>query len=239
MTAEGRTQSIQRKARLAGFLYLAFFVTFILADNGVHSTPTSLGDAAALADNMMASEWLFRAGFVTFLLSAAFFLLAAWALYALLRPVNEDLALLFLLLNLAGVTVKCVSILAEFAAMVLLSGADHLAILQPDQLRALAILFLDLYRDGFMIAQLFFGTWLLPLGYLVFKSGFLPKILGILLIIDCFAVLTWFFQFFLFPGYETISYVVLVESFVAEGALCLWLVIKGAKQPRPALVEAA
>jgi hypothetical protein len=238
MTAEGRTQSIQKDARLAGLLYLAFFVTFILADNGVHSTPVSFQDAAVLADTMMTSERLFRTGFVTFLLSAAFFLLAAWALYALLRPVNGDLALLFLLLNLAGVAVKCISLLAEFAAMLLLSGADYLATLQPDQLQALAILFLDLYRDGFMIAQLFFGTWLLPLGYLVFKSGFLPKILGILLIIDCFAVLIWFFQFFLFPNYETISYIGLAESFVAEGSLCLWLLIKGAKHPRPALAEA-
>jgi hypothetical protein len=87
-----------------------------------------------------------------------------------------------------------------------------------------------------MIAQIFFGAWLLPLGYLVYKSGFLPRILGILLIIDFFAILIWFFQFFLFPGYEVISTLCLAESFIAEASLCLWLVIKGVKDQKQVLV---
>ncbi len=158
-----------------------------------------------------------------------FFLLSAWALYVLLKPVNKDLALLFVLLNLGGVVIHCTSQVSEFAAMLLLSGADYLQVFQADQLQALAMLFLSLYKNGFMIAQIFLGLWLLPLGYLVFKSGFLPRILGILLIIDCFAMLTWFFQFFFFPGYEAISSLCLAEGFIAEGSLCLWLLIKGAK----------
>jgi len=89
----------------------------------------------------------------------------------------------------------------------------------------------NLYENGFSIAQLFFGTWLLPLGYLVYKSGFLPKLLGILLIIDCFAILIWFFQFFLLPGYEVISYPCLAVSVIAEFSLCGWLLVKGAKNP--------
>jgi len=224
---------------MAGFLYLAYFATFILADNGVHYTAVGPVDGAAIAHNIMASEWLFRIGFVSFLLAAVFFLLSAWALYVLLRPVNRDLALLFVLLNLGGVAIKCISLLSEFAALLLLSGADYLKVLQADQLQALAMLFLNLYKNGFMIAQVFFGAWLLPLGYLVFKSGFLPRILGILLIIDCFAILIWFLQFFLFPGYEVISTLCLAESFIAEGSLCLWLLIKGVKDQKPALAEAS
>jgi len=192
-----------------------------------------------MAKVQIASEGLFRIGFVSFVLAAMFFLSSAWALYVLLKPVNKDLALLFVILNLAGVAIKCASLLCEFAVLVLLSGSDYLKVFQADQLQALATLFLNLYQNGFMIAQIFFGVWLLPLGYLVFKSGFLPKILGVLLIVDCFAILIWFFQFFLFPGYEAISNLCLAESFIAEAALCLWLVIKGAKDQKPALIKAS
>jgi len=187
----------------------------------------------------MASEWLFRIGFVSFLLTAVFILLSAWALYVLLKPVNRDLALLFVLLNLGGVAIQCISQLCEFAALLVLSGADYLQVFQADQLQALAMLFLNLYQNGFMIAQLLLNLWLFPLGYTVFKSGFLPRVLGILLIIDGFAMLIWFFQFFFFPGYEVISTLALAESFIAEGSLCLWLLIKGVKDQKPASIEAS
>src|SRR3990170_8805951 len=117
------------------------------------------------------------------LLWAVFFLLAAWALYVLLKPVNKNLALLFLLLNLSGVAVECINTLNLFAALQVLSGANYLNVFQTGQLQAMAMTFLNSYTNGFMIAQIFFGTWLLPLGYLVYKSRFLPKqLLGILLI---------------------------------------------------------
>jgi hypothetical protein len=226
MTAKEKMNP-KKIARLAGFLYLAHFVTFFLADNGVHSTAVGSVDFVATAQNIMTSERLFRIGFVNYLLTAVFFLLAAWALYMLLKPVNNDLALLFVLLNLGGVAIWCSILLSEFAALLLLSSADSLKVFQADQLQALAILFLNLYQHGFMIANLFLNLWLFPLGYLVYKSGYLPRILGILLIIDGFAMLIWFFQFFFFPGYEVISSISLAVSFIAEGSLCLWLLIKG------------
>jgi hypothetical protein len=111
--------------------------------------------------------------------------------------------------------------LGEFAALLLMSGADYLQVFQTDQLQALAMLFLNLYQIGFMISQIIMNLWLFPLGYLVFKSGFLPRILGILLIIDGFGMLIWLFQFFFFPGYKTISYQFLAVSFIAEVSLCL------------------
>jgi len=237
LTTQERINTHRKTARMAGFLYLAYFATFFFADNGVHSTTVGSVDVEATAHNIMASEWLFRIGFVSFLLTAVFFLLSAWALYVLLKPVNKDLALLFVLLNLGGVAIWCISLLSEFAALLLLSGADYLKVFQADQLQALAMLFLNLYQNGFMIAQIFLNLWLFPLGYLVFKSGFLPRILGILLIIDGFAMLIWFFQFFFFPGYEVISTLGLAVGFIAEGSLCLWLLIKGVKDQKPALIE--
>ena len=89
--------------------------------------------------------------------------------------------------------------------------------------------FLNSYTNGFMISQIFFSTWLLPLGYLVYKSRFLPRFLGILLILDFFAILGWFLQFFLLPDYKILSYPGLAISFVAEFSISLWLLIKAVK----------
>ena len=231
--------SRKKTARMAGFLYLMFLVTLVFAEDAVRSKLIVFGDGAATANNIMASEGLFRIGFMSDLLSAVFFLLSAWALYVLLKPVDKNLALLFVLLILGGVAIQSINMLNQFAALLLLSGADYLKVFQADQLQALAMLFLNLYKNGFIIAQVFYGAWLFPLGYLVFKSGFLPRILGILLMIDCFGVLIWFFQFFLFPGYEVITYPGLMVSLIAEFSLALWLLIMGAKDPKPASIEAS
>jgi hypothetical protein len=217
--------SHKKIARIAGFLYLMFIIASFVTDRFGCFTP---GDPPAIVKKIMANEWLFRIGFISNLLSAVLFLLAAWALYVLLKPVNNTLALLFLLLNLGGVAIQCMSALSQFAALLLLSGAEYLNVFQAEQLQAQAMFFIHVYNNGFLSAQIFFGLWLLPLGYLVFKSGFLPKFLGILLMIDCFAILIWFFQFFLFPDYETISIPCVLESLIAaEVGLCLWLIIKG------------
>ena len=158
--------TIKKATRIAGLLYLAHFVAFFLADNGVNYTAVGPIDAAAIAHKIMASEWLFRIGFVSFILAALFFLLVAWALYVLLKPVNKDIALLFVLLNLGGVVIQCASLFSEFGAHLLLSGVDDLKVFPADQLQALAMLLLFLYKNGFMIAQIFLGLWVLPLGYL-------------------------------------------------------------------------
>jgi hypothetical protein len=195
------------------------------------------GDAVVTAQNITANELLFRISFITELASALFFVLAAWALYVLFKPVNKDLALLFLLLNLCGVAIECVSMLDLSTALSLLSGGDYLTVFPADQLQAQALLYIDRYSNGFMIAQIFFGTWLLPLGYLVYRSGFLPRLLGILLIIDFFSVLIWFLQSFLLPEADVLSYPGLVVSFIAEVSLTLWLLVKGVKDNRPGSTE--
>ncbi len=184
------------------------------------------------ASNIVASPELFRVGFVTELVSAVFFLLAAWALYLLLKPVNKNLALLFLLLNLGGVAVECINALNLFAAVQFLSGANYLNVFQTGQLQAMAMASLNLYTNGFLIAQIFFSAWLLPLGYLVYKSGFLPKFLGILLILDFFGNMSWFLQGFLLPDYPTLAYPGNVISFIAEIALMLWLLIMAVKEQK-------
>jgi len=228
MTNRIADQSPLKAARMAGFLYLIFMVTFA-SSTFVQSGPIVHGDAAATARNILAHVWLFRIGVISELFSAVFFLLAAWALYVLLKPVNKALALLFVLFLLGGVAIECVNSLNHFASQLLLSDADYLKVFRPDQLQALSMFFLNLGYKGGTVAGLFYGIWLFPLGYLVYKSGFLPKILGILLIMDGFCLLACFFQVFLFPGYERMMYPLYPVMFIAEFGLTLWLLIKGVK----------
>lgn len=218
-----------KTARIAGFLYFIYIAATIFA-NTSRTQLIVFGDAAATASNILASEGLFRMGFISDVLAGVLFLLTAWALYVLLKPVNKNIALLFLLLNLGGVAIQCINMLNLFSAILLLNGEAYLNVLPIEQLQALAMFFLNLHKNGFMIAQFFFAAWLLPLGYLVFKSGYFPKALGIIVMIECFGWLMYPFQFFLFPGYEVISYLSFAIGFIGEFGLTLWLLIMGAKE---------
>lgn len=235
----------KKTASMAGILYLIYIVFSIVANGLGRSKLIVLGDAATTAGNILASPWQFRIGFVVDLLAAVLFLLTAWALYVLLKPVNRNLALLFLLLNLGGVAVSCFSDLFLIASQLILSGPDYLKVFQADQLQALAMASLYLYKYGFAgIAQLFFGAWLLPLGYLVFKSGFLPRIMGVILMVHCVVWLMGALQFFLFPdlvetAFAGITYVSFPLGFISEFGLTLCLLLVGIRKQKHALVEAA
>lgn len=220
---------IQKTARIAGALYLLYIIVHVSADVIGRANIIIYGDAATTAQNLMASSWQFQVGFVLDLFAAVLFLFAAWALYSLLKPVNENLSLLFLLLNLGGVVIQAASDLFLPVSQSLLSGADYTQAFQPEQLQALAMSMLYLYKNGFMIAQIFYGAWLFPLGYTVFKSGILPRILGIILMIHCCTWLLTVLQYFLFPSLMMITYISYPLGFIAEFGLSVWLLIKGVK----------
>jgi hypothetical protein len=225
--------SLNKNARMAGFLYLMYMVIEIPADALGRSPLIVMGDAPATASNIVAHEWQFRVGIVGDLLAGVLFFLAAWALYALLKPVNKNLALLFLLLNLGGVAVRFAIDLNYVAALLLFSGTEPLNVFQADQLQALAMAFLHLQKNGYWASQIFFGVWLFPLGYLVFKSGFLPKFLGVILMVHCFTWTTTSLLYFLsVPVYTAITYISFPLGFIAEFGLTLWLLIKGAKDQK-------
>ena len=224
-------QSPRKTARMAGLFYLIFILTTVLATY-IRGRFIVSGDAAATANNIMGSELFFRIGFVTELVSAVFFVLAAWALYVLLKPVNRNLSLLFLLLNLGGVAVECLNALNLFAALQFLSGANYLNVFQTGQLQALAMSSLNSYTNGFLIAQIFFSAWLIPLGYLVYKSRSLPKFLGLLLILDFFGNMSWFLQGFLLPDYKILAYPGNAISLIAEISLTAWLLVMAVKEQK-------
>lgn len=225
-----------KAARVAGVFYFLYFIVHIASDVWRDSFVVP-GDAAATAGKIAAREGLFTATAVGDLVAAALFFLAAWALYVLLRPVNKNLALLLMLFNLAGVAIQCSSDVLLFARQSLAGGAGYLNVFQAAQLQALSMFCLEMREKGFMVAQIFFAAWLFPLGYLVFKSGFLPRILGIVLMVHGFAWLSTFFQSFLFPGFTAITYVSWPLGFVAEVGLTLWLLIMGAKDQKRAVAE--
>jgi hypothetical protein len=224
-------QTPRRTAGMAGLFYFIFILTTVLATY-IRGRFIVSDDAVATANNIVSSQGLFRVGFITELVSAVFFVLAAWALYVLLKPVNRNLALLFLLLNLGGVAVECLNTLNLFAALQFLSSATYLTAFQTSQLQALAMSSLNLYTNGFLIAQIFFSAWLLPLGYLVYKSRFLPKFLGLLLILDFFGNISWFLQGLLFPDYTTLAYPGNAISFIAEISLTVWLLVMAVKEQK-------
>jgi hypothetical protein len=215
--------SINKIARTAGLLYLLYMVTSVVANLFGKFV---FVEAPVTIEHILTHATQFRIGFVINLFSVVLFLLAAWALYVLLKPVNKDLALLFLLFNVAGFAVWCFSSLCLFASLVILNGPEVIKAFQPDQLHALAVFFFGLYKTGVYITQVPYGVWLFPLGYLVLKSGFLPKILGMLLFADGICQFVYVCQRLILPDLAVIAYPCLVISFIAEVSLALWLSIK-------------
>lgn len=145
---------------------------------------------------------------------------------------NRDVALLFLALNAVGVAVQCASMLPLVSAMLMGGPAGGLPSFEGTQAESLVLLSVSVYKLGFVAAQLFFGTWLFPLGYLVFRSGLLPRVLGILLILDGIAEVVWFLQAFLLTDYPAIRVPGTYVSLVAEVGLALWLLVRGIRVPR-------
>ena len=198
---EMTTKEVKKTARIAGLLYLILIVSGIFSYMFVTSRLIVPGDTATTINNITASESLYVSGIFSWLVSETVFILLVYFLYKLLKPVNENHAFLMVMFVLVAVPIAFINELNKFAALLLLSGADYLKVFAADQLHAQVMLFLDLHEHGINIAAIFWGLWLLPLGYLVFKSGFLPRILGILLIVGCFGYLIDFVTFFFFPDF--------------------------------------
>lgn len=223
MASEAKRHSINTTARVAGFLYLLLFPLGIF---GI-LYPANLvvpGDPATTASNLMASETLYRLSIVTALLIQIVSIFVVLMLYQLLKPVNRNMALLMVLFILLGAPIAMLSELNRFAVLVLLSSADYRTVFIADQLHALVAFFLDVHDHGVRIASIFWGLWLFPMGYLIFKSGFLPRILGILLILGCCGYVVDFFAALLFPK---VGMTVTQFTSVGELVLPLWLLIKG------------
>jgi hypothetical protein len=228
--------SIKKTARIAGMLYLVNGLTGFFGIVYVPSRLVVSGNAAATAQNILASERLFRLGIASELICAVEFIFLLLVLYRLLGGVDRTHASLMLILGLAFVPLMCLNVLNEIAALTLLRGGDFLSALGQPQREAMAMLFLDMHRYGYVIGWIF-GPWLFFFGLLVFKSGFLPRVLGALLIAACFGYLADSLTPLLLPDYAIlVGRIASIPLTLGEPAIILWLLIRGAKdQPLQAL----
>ncbi len=215
-------------ARLAGILAILLVVLGPFSLIYVPSTLIVPGDATATADNIRASESLFRTAIIIDLVIFFDEIVLTVLLYVLLRPVSRTLSLVAAFARLSLAIIQGINQLPSLIVLLLLSGAGYFAAFEPSQLDALVLLFLNARESGVYIWQSVFVLHLVVLGYLVFKSGYFPRILGVLLILGGLGYLIDSFGNILFPNYEPIfGVVVVVTSIIGELPFFLWLLIKG------------
>ncbi len=223
MKNNGEKINPNKTARIAGVLYLLLAP---LGFFGYEYIPSLIvpGDATTTANNIMSHEMLFRLSILCALITPIVTVLVALFLYKLFKPVNKNQAVLMVIFALAAAPIAMLNELNHFAVLLLLNGTEYLKVFSVDQLYSQVMFFLDLSHYGASITAIFWGLWLLPMGYLVFKSGFLPKILGVLLIIAGFGYVIDSIALFLLPDLN-IDFTQF--TFIGELLFLLWLLFKG------------
>jgi len=221
--------SINKTARFAGLLYLILVISGIINLLYIPSQLINSKDASITLESIKNSETLFRYGIVSGVITFLTLIILPLVLYKLLNKVNKNHATLMVIFALISVPISFVNILNKFSILTLISKKAYLQAMSNIELQTQVMLHLDYYNNGNQIAQIFWGLWLLPFGYLVYKSGFLPKILGIFLMLGCFGYLIEFFAQFLIPTYNNsiVQTIVGIPSPIGEIGICLWLLIMG------------
>lgn len=220
-----------RTSRIAGLIYLGVVLTGIFSLMYVPSKLINYDSSALTFQNIKSSVTLFRLGIASGLLCYILFLFLPVVLYKLMKPVNENMAKIMVLLAIISVPMYFINVQNEFTALSIINNTSFFKGFSIEQIQTLFLFYINQYDDGMRLIHIFSGLWLFPFGYLVFKSGFLPKILGILLMIGCFGYIFNFTGRTLIPNYSELgisSYISLPAS-LGEIGTCLWLLIIGAK----------
>jgi hypothetical protein len=221
--------STKKTARIAGVLYLILAIT---GAYGIIFIPSKIivpGDAAATASKLLANEFLFRTGIINDLISNIIFVFLVLVLYRLLKEVNLNNAKLMVALVLVQIPVVFISEAFNITSLMLFKG-EILKTFELSQRQDLAMLFLDLNSYGSITLEIFWGLWLLPFGLLVYKSGFIPRVFGYLLIIGGAAYIIESLTQILLPGYSaSVSQFAFVFYSIGELSIIFWLLLKGAK----------
>ena len=226
-------------ARVAGLLYLILAACGGWAELAVRSAIRVPGDAAATAANVVAHASQMRLALAADLVNITCFLLVALVMYAILKPVDGRIALAMVVFNAVAVAILGVNLLNHLGALLVATEPGYAVGLDAERSAALVTLLLDMHRHGYHVAQIFFALWLLPLGYLVYRSGFFPRVLGVLLMIGCGGYLAGLVVTYLAPGFESIF---ALPAGLAEVLFLLWMLVRGARSapaaPREALAPA-
>jgi len=224
--------SPQVYARVGGVLYLTIIVIGFCSEFFVRDKLVVSGDVTATANNIAASESLWRISIASELILLVCGVGLTLIFYVLLRPVNKNLALLAVFFNIVEFPIEAVSKLCLFAALFLSGNAEYLKAFEPHQLYALVKLSLKLHDYGFGIDLVFFGFACLVYGYLLFRSRYFPRTLGVLMAIAGLSYLTNSFTLILAPQYAGVIFPILVLALIGESSLCLWLMVKGVNVQR-------
>jgi hypothetical protein len=233
MTTRNLETSPQVYARIGGILYLLIIVFGAIGEIFIRGRLIVSGDAISTANNIMASQSLWRIGIAGDLIMHVFDVPLMLVFYVLLKPVNKNLAMLAVLFNLVQTAVLVANKLNLLVPLFLLGNADYLKAFEPNQLYALAYVFVKLNDYGFGVGLIFFGFTCLVLGYLIFRSGYFPRILGILMQIAGLSYLTNSFTLLLAPAFASIIVpAILLPALIGELSLCLWLLLKGVNLQR-------
>ena len=228
------TTSPKRLARIAGVLYLLNAITAGFAFGYVLTKVFVAGNAASTAANVMANSELVRLGVVANLFQATEWAFLAMALYLLLKHVHPGAASAMVVLVAIGAAITCLNEVFQVESVRVATGASYAAALGANQSSALVLLLLEIHHYGFLIAQIFFGLWLMPLGYLAYKSAMFPRALGVALIVGGVCYLVGLLAVFLVPeAGEKINTIVTIPSAIAELSMALYLLVVGVKTPRP------
>lgn len=222
-------------ARIAGYGYLIIFITGIFANFFVLENLIVPGKAAATVNNILNEIILFRLGILNFIIMVIFDVLLAWCLYLILIPVNKNISLLSGWLRLVNSTIFAIALFNLFDVLHIVSSSDYQNILMADQLQAQVMLSFNAFNNTWLVGLVFFGMHLFVLGYLIFKSGYIPKFVGILLIVASLGYLIDSFANFLLSNYsdykDIFITIVIIPGIIGELSLTFWLIFKGANIP--------
>jgi hypothetical protein len=222
---------LKKAARIAGAIYLSMVVTGPFSLIYVPNKLIARGNAAATADNILVHETMFRLAILADLIGAVIFIGLAIALYKLLSGVSKTWAGLMVGFVLVSAAVGFINTLNNIAALTLFRGADFLAVFDKPQRDALGYLFVRLHSQGILINEIFWGLWLFPFGLLVFRSGFLPRLIGAWLMINCFGYVALSVTALFFPDYYDTAFKWAQPVLFGELTIMLWLLIRGARVP--------
>jgi Domain of unknown function (DUF4386) len=230
---------MKNPGRFAGLLYVLTSIVGFFAMGYVPRKVIVHGNAAATASNILAHETLFRFGIAGEIIGQAGFIFVALALYDLLKGVSRRYASMMVMLIVMSVPIAFVNELNSIATLVLVRGADFLSVLDKTQREALAMLFIKLHGQGFVVAEMFWGLWLFPLGLLVYRSRFLPRFLGVWLGLAGVAWVLLNLTGILLPEYQDKVDTYSQPAMIGEIVFMLWLLIMGGKPPDVDAAEAS
>ena len=225
--------SNKKMGRFAGLLFLILVITGVFAEFFVRQKLYVHNDPATTTQNIIENQWLFRLGFVSDLVMSTMFFIYGYVLYLIFKSVNKNISFFLLLCVVISVAMFCQNSLNQFSVLELLINTDYSEAFKPEQLQVLSMFYQNIHIKGYYVNQIFYGLYLFPLSYMIIKSGIVPKIIGVFLILGFIGDMIDFAVYFLFPNAESVLLDnITIPADIGEISLCLWFLIMGVRSQK-------